>query len=754
VLFADFGAAMARVASLVTILAAVLVLFLASSVYIYANFSFSSQSSLAGVSKATSQSVVSTSHGSQDSPVWKPGLDQLRKLLATTSVHIHHRAGGPVTFLLTSLIAQPGRPNERHMDSSNFFPTCFELLQHYRNLQAAEEFDAIQLLVEANCAKRAIFVHATSSSKLQDFAQAVLPSPQQVQHLAKQLQAAHDNGAALSSSMRLVAVSEAVSSLWAICAQARQQPEQGGAKGLATVLCSPTADAQQLLSIIQRHNHELLKGSLQGNRLSAQALASLRAAGVVKGPSGKRAASNTIAPEWVLETYKPHVPTEYSGWHSVDSPWLPVTALWVLLGAPSGSLPPPTAQYLEQALQLFASPFGYAVLCSPVDAPDLEPPLTELHAAVQEACAQALANVPPKQTMAVVMPFLNALLHWASIKHGLFSITAGSAAMGGVLARIQGGGERFPNSIPPSHSGSIISSFVVSALSGFVHTPAALGAPSPSHWRPLEEGGVKAAAVLSPPGALDIAALQYFVCNTRDLHSDTAEHCAAPAVRGTSWDQAKGAAPAAGRTAAVASAAPPSVRGSSGVAKKAEGGIATLCAPQGGGVSPGPLLGVPKTHRMAPAYAACCGTDADTTHGTFVCPDSAMSLACSRVNDGWCDCAASCADEPSTSATGADRAFWCASGMVRPGAAHALSQQAPAQLLQGLELRGEGGVLKWPPAQRQGGGSIPASRVGDGVCDCLGGEDEMQWGGGGAASCAQGELCAVCLAAAARFPHS
>lgn len=189
---------------------------------------------------------------------------------------------------------------------------------------------------------------------------------------------------------------------------------------------------------------------------------------------------------------------------------------------------------------------------------------------------------------------------------------------------------------------------------------------------------------------------------------------------------------------------------------------------------PGGVRGVPPP--LASSVYRCDGEE-----GSWHCPSSpATTLPCSALNDDYCDCPQG-EDEPGTAACAHLRdggtGFWCgrpgggerggtfvertekqalAGGLIRLDAralearaleARALGQAAP------VPFAGRRSAFSswWASAQgkaalaRQGlsdasiahaieqGHRVPSSRVGDGVCDCPGCEDEHEGEAGAAA---------------------
>ena len=732
---------MARFPRIVAALAGIVIIIVFSSAYIFVNFMNLS----AQVVARPAQFGTLLEQGATDGLL--AGSEALKSLLSharTRSDTFEHES---VVLLLAALNAQPGRRLSGKLPgSSNFFPTCFELLEFYRHEPQSEQAVELQLLVQATCLNRAVSGGKIPDEQLLQSAQAAMPGASQVQGLATQIQAAHAGKAPLSHSMQLVAAGGALSSLRGLCG--------AGPRGVsAAVICDASNDALQMLAVLQGHTKALLAEALLYKWENPAPVArAARSAGGLKGGPASRSEAGHVAPGWHTMHSPLRTPTEHNGWHALDSPWMPVTALWVLLGTPAGQLPAEASRALVASLHQFSSPFGVAVLCSGSTGTHTGDYPTELHAVVASECSQVSKRLNLRgEAAAVVLPFLNALLHWASAKHGLGDITATAAKTGAVLSELQqtasGTGAR--SAVPGDGS---VRGIAVDALVGVQRVQS-----QPQAWRTsnqdtdtqlLEEGGVHAAAVLSDwTTPLAVTSLQYFACNSRALPRESAQHCATPTMRSISWEgdssrSFQRAAEAVSQSKTEGAAAPPPVA------------VAAMCAPAPQTRSHQILpMGVSDNHRLAPSLAACCSASAAAGAG-FSCPGSAtQQLPCARVNDGLCDCPGSCADEPSTSAAGGDRTFWCASGVVQGTRSRAVSQQAGAPQLSGLRREPGGRTLVWPPAATQQGGNIPSSRVGDGVCDCVGGEDEMQWGGGAAAACPAGEMCAVCSAVHALTPQ-
>lgn len=119
---------------------------------------------------------------------------------------------------------------------------------------------------------------------------------------------------------------------------------------------------------------------------------------------------------------------------------------------------------------------------------------------------------------------------------------------------------------------------------------------------------------------------------------------------------------------------------------------------------------------------------------TFTCPargwaraggKPGASVSCAYVLNDYCDCAggadesatAACADEPATLFFCPSGALAVVNGALVPPAGRAAPSQLPAAALKGKS-----------PAELAAAGYIAASKVGDGVKDCAGGEDEASAG--------------------------
>lgn len=147
--------------------------------------------------------------------------------------------------------------------------------------------------------------------------------------------------------------------------------------------------------------------------------------------------------------------------------------------------------------------------------------------------------------------------------------------------------------------------------------------------------------------------------------------------------------------------------------------------------------------KAAPWYAACCGdamaalvsATADggppavpaASFPQFTCAVAATpsapllgAVSCAAVLDGYCDCPGDGSDEPASAACSPAGWFWCASGarVVDKGAlVPALALATHVQ----VAAAGAGAVL---PDANPALGYIPSSKVGDGIADCVSGEDE------------------------------
>ncbi len=773
-------ALMAKGKGFVAVLGCLFFIFVCSSLYLVGRFAFFAAPSrepllhelttFRNMKQAANEQPVATAN--ELSPALQSGLMSIKKLLTKKLHEAHSRDSGEAffTLFLASLTARPGRPSDQHMKHINFFPTCFELLEFLHAQDAQASGRALRYMMQAVCTNRAQFERGSSDRQLQLFAGEALPDSQHVRRVAAAVQAAKVGGLAMSSTMQTIAMSEAVRALYSQCLQPSAAMQHS-----IKAMCDSAQDVQELLSTMRHDTQGLLQLVLSPGLHAVVSKPNLKTgegAGDLH-PDARTSAATHLATGWILSLQPHTAPTEYHAWQALDSPWLPVTAAWILLGTPANRLGQDAEVALQKALQVFASPFGYGVLCSYGSAHHTnQSAISPLHAAAARSCNK-FEKRPAfhGQALGVVLPYLNALLHWGAKKHGLHAVAAVAARVGTALVSANTanappalllGGAPSHNTAHAEHAmrTSAVDCIVISAMEGLEYREkqAWLQRAAASYVRLPQQDGTSASVVMTAPSSLQTAAIQYFACNTAGLGADTRRHCASQAVQKISWQGNDGAAELdiAARTDAKPSDAHPlspkgGTRPATSSAERAGADIkvqlrSRMCAPAAAPGAQRLPLGVPASHRWAPAYAACC-TEDTSQQSIFHCPKSGDSnqqpsaIWCRQLNDGLCDCPATCADETATSAHGAERSFWCPSGVVRGAQGHALSQLAATQVLGSINLLREGRRTTWPVIPAREAAAIPVSRVADGVCDCVDGEDEMQWGG---ADCADSELCAVC----------